>query len=493
MILTDRNQFFNQNDTSSSPGQYNPTPVPQRRKPRRETTEQFRFSFGTEGITQLGGYPLLENEFEYHDLRRQVHRHLRKPRGTHGFTSSEISVWQIVQKLIGCRRLSHADIYRKDPLLEQFFGIKGLPSDTTVGRYNRSFTSEQVGKLKNLNQSITDRICSDAKSQVVWHPQSQQGEDPPSLEVTLDVDGTGLTVYGDQQQAQRGFDFRQKDSPQYRLLSSFVGGLRLWVDSKLISGNYHLKGHGREMVNRARDRLPEHVKISGIRGDNALYNGEDIKKWVNEGKTIGITATKQKKLKEKIGQLNQEDWETFHDEDGGFICELAEVTFAPKKWDHGPYRYMISRRERDQKKQTKQKKLFNLDAKYDYFAFITNHEGDLLDAFQFVVGRCDVENCVKESKIGFDGKDVPHEEFEANRAYMEHVRAAYNLNISISINRLPDGASRYQRERLVRELIRVPARMIRKQGDWMISLPKWWPYKELARDVFKKSAPPPDG
>lgn len=396
MLLFCRDQYYDKKETDTKPGQYNPTPVSQRRFSRRKTSEDFRFTFGTEQITQLGGYPLFEREFEYHDLRRRVHRILRKTRAANGFSSPEITIWEVVQKMLGCRRLYHANKYRRDPLLEKFFGIRGLPDDATVGRYNKSFTPPENEKLANLNESVTDRVFSDARSQVRWHPHSGEenpfeGDGPAKLEVTLDVDGTGLTVYGDQEEAERGFDFREKDSPLYRLLSTFVGGLRLWIDFKLIPGNYSLRGNGREMVKRASRRLPESVEVGAIRGDSALYSGDDIQAWGEEGKTIAISARKKNNLMKKIG---------------------------------------------------------------------------------------------------FDGEEVPHDEFEGNRAYLGHVQLAYNLMISTTINRLPTGVNRYQRERLVRELVKIPARLLREEGGWVISLPDWWPYKKRARTVLKTNPPP---
>lgn len=499
MFLFDRDQFYDKHQTDTTPGEYNPTPVPQRRFSRRNQSDDFRFTFGTSQITQVGGYPLLEKEFERHQLRRRLQRRLRMGRECHGFTSPEISTWQIALKFLGCRRFHHADKYRFDPLLEKFFGIKGLPSDSTISRYNKSFTEQENEKLDRFNRQLTNQLFSDARKQLVWHPQSgeanpfKQEDEKKPMEVTLDIDGTELTVYGKQENARRGRSFRYKDSPQYRLLSSFVAGLGLWVDWKLMSGNHSLRGHGQEMVTRAEGKLPEYVTVTGLRGDNALYSGDDIKRWIEEGKTIGITASCQDNLMKEIGAVGEEEWQSFHDQEGDFVCEIAEITFCPSSWDHGPYRYIISRTEREKPKKTAQKKLFDLDAEYDYYPYITNHEGNLREAYQFVVGRCDVENGIKETKVGFDGKDVPHDSFEGNRSYLGHVQAAYNLKISISLNRLPASANRHQREMLARKLIHIPARLIKQKRGWVISLAEWWPYKKLARQVLTNTGPPPDG
>lgn len=391
--------------------------------------------------------------------------------------------------MLGIKRFHHADPLRFDPVLEEIYGVRGLPSDTTVGNYLRKFTSYDNQKLTRVVDRVTEEGLSRANPFSKDLPVNKMKK--PNRRIVLDIDGTELTVYGKQEKAKRGHSKRKKDSPQYRMLSSFIAGLEWWLDYQLLPGNMSLRGHGDEMVKRAGGRLPDGWVIGGIRGDTALYNGEDIKRWNQRGRTLGISAQKTKDLKREIGAIPEGEWKRFEDEQGELICELAEIKYKPKSWDHGPYRYIVSRRKRKIKRTGKQRALFNMDPWYDYFAYITNHKGDVLSAYQFVVGRCNVENCIKESKIGFDGEEVPHKEYEANQAYLGHVQIAYNIKLAISIDMLSPQACRKRRESFVREMIKVPARLIKDGVDWIVSMPKWWPFKTEIKLVWASSIPPP--
>ncbi len=53
-LLFSKDEFYDKKETKTTPGQYNPYPVSQRRK-RRKSNRNFRLSFGSEQVTQVGG------------------------------------------------------------------------------------------------------------------------------------------------------------------------------------------------------------------------------------------------------------------------------------------------------------------------------------------------------------------------------------------------------------------------------------------------------
>jgi len=480
-------EFYGKTETDTTPGQYNPTPVSQRRQSRRKTTGDVELQFGTRQITQVGGYPLLERAHRHLELRQRLSRGLHLSREANGFTASEISMWLLDQKHLGCRRLYHADQYRYDPILEEHYGIEGLPSDSTVGRYLRGFDPKTNEKLTGVVDAVTHQGLEETRRTVTNRGVNEQDG---AVEVVLDIDGTELTVYGDQENAREGYSHRKKDSRQYRMLGVFIAGMQWWLDLKLLGGNHTLKGYGKPCVESARQRLPTGYRVGGIRGDTALYNGEDIKQWVEAGYCLGISAPLHAPLKRCIGSLSEEDWERYEQEDGELIADVAQIEHQPPKWDHGPYSYVITRRKRDRDK-SQQEELFDRDAEYDYFAYLVVYDGSLLERYRFAVSRCNVESCIKESKIGFDAQEVPHREFEANRAYLQHVQLAYNERIMMGLGMLDGEPQRYQRERLARELILIPGQMIHRGSQWLVSLVEWWPWKASVKKAWKARMPAP--
>jgi len=134
----------------------------------------------------------------------------------------------------------------------------------------------------------------------------------------------------------------------------------------------------------------------------------------------------------------------------------------------------------------------DVDFEYEYVAYITNYDGPLLEQFQFVVGRSNVERNIKETKVGFDGKSVPVDDFSGNRAYLEHVKIAYNLLQVMKMGPLPASLCRHTRSRLARKLFVVPGEMKRDGGEWIIEVPSWWPYREELEAAWCSVMDPPD-
>lgn len=492
MLLFNVDEFYDKNKEKATVGKHNPEPVTRRRF-RRKTTGDFDLQFGSKQLTQVGGYPILERAHRHIELRRKLSRGLHKPRGANGFTSAEISHWLVDQKLLGCRRLDHGDQFREDPILEEHYGVRQLPSDSTVGRYLRGFDEQDNEKLSGVVDGMSQQVFEEMEPKFAREEERKEPRDadsPEPHEVVLDFDGSELTVYGKQEQARRGYSHRKKDTRQYRMLVAVVAGVEWWLDVRLLPGNQTLSGQGEACVESAQKRLPEGYQVGGIRGDSALYSGEDIKRWAEEGYVLGISAPLHKPLKRAIGALDEEDWVRYETEEGELIAEVAQIEYQPEEWGHGPYRYILTRRRRDSRAHD-QRELFNLDPEYDYFAYLTTHEGERREAYEYVVKRCNVESCIKESKIGFDAQEVPHGEFEANVAYLQHVQIAYNEKVMMDLLSLPKTEERVRRERLVREIILVPGLMLRKGSRWLVSLVEWWPWKKQVKKAWKTGMPAP--
>jgi hypothetical protein len=131
-----------------------------------------------------------------------------------------------------------------------------------------------------------------------------------------------------------------------------------------------------------------------------------------------------------------------------------------------------------------QKKLLE-EEKYDIYAYLTNYEGSLWERFKFCVGRCTVEKCIRESKLGFDWHHLPCAEFSANRAYLGHVQLAYNLMISFRLTALGGDAARWSADTVRRRLLAIPGRFGPGNPD-ILHLPKWWPHRHHLRHACRE-------
>jgi hypothetical protein len=280
------------------------------------------------------------------------------------------------------------------------------------------------------------------------------------FKVGLDFDSTCMAVYGKQEGADRGRHPRKKDKPGFQPKFAFLSGLDAMIHHRLYPESAGLNSGFPEFYRGARARLPRRTVLQWVRGDCALYSKENVKMLEREGLTFGISAQKTPHMKAAIGRLPEEAWQEFEDQQGRPV-ELAELYYRPATWP-GPRRvFILSRRL----KESPQKKLWDQE-KYQIYAYLTNASGSLWERYKFCVGRCTVEKCIRESKLGFDWHHLPCAEWDANRAYLGHVQFAYNLMISFKLTALGGAARRWSADTIRRRLLAVPGRISPRNPGW---------------------------
>ena len=89
--------------------------------------------------------------------------------------------------------------------------------------------------------------------------------------VILDYDSTTFTVYGKQEEADRGRSFRKKDKPGYQPRFAFIGGLGIAVHQELLPQSNNLNKDFLSFHQEAIERLPKTANVWAVRGDGALY------------------------------------------------------------------------------------------------------------------------------------------------------------------------------------------------------------------------------
>jgi hypothetical protein len=421
--------------------------------------------FDADNLTTHGGYMLLESFFREIDLRKTLARHIRQAKRSNGFTCPEMASYLIDSKLLGYRRVYHVEVLRRDPLLEESYGIEGLPSDKTVREYLKSYGEHENENLSRCSQYLVDSLVRRTVR------LSRRGG---RLGVTVDFDSSTMTVYGKQEGADRGRSFRKKDKPGFQPKFAFIGEHGVMVNQRLYPQSYNLPSEFGDFQEETLGRLPRYCYVKGVRSDGALYSEERVEGFEKRKWRYGITATRTGDLRGRILQIPEDAWVEGVDEKGR-PYSITEITYRPKTWAKAR-RYIVSRRLKPDAE--KQAYLWPGED-YKYFAYVTNHKGKLYEAFKWCMARCTVENAIKEGKIGFDMDALPCGEFEANQAYLTHVQIAYNLSLFFKMLSLPEGAQGWTIETVRRRLLIIPGILRRSKEGLVLHLPRWWPYAQL--------------
>ena len=444
-------------------------PVPERRFAAIDPNEiEIRFSNRT--ATQFGGYPLWASFLDEVGLDAGIAQHIKMARGPRAFTAPELSRFLIDAKVLGADRLMHLERFRLDPVLTATAGIDGLPSGKTMGVYLKEYTEGNLAGLDRYNTRTTDRL---------WK-KAHRGKPKPG--VVLDYDSETTTAYGKQEGADRGRSFRKKDKPGYQPRYGFIGGVGLMVHRELLPQSHNL---GKDFIRFHEEtvlRVPQKAKIWAVRGDAAIYSFEHIRYFEKRKLVYAISAQKTPDLKEAIAQIPREAWVSGEDEEGR-PYSIARLRYCPKTWDDMERTFIISRRLRYNAHQ----RLLLGDDIYKYFACITNYKAPLETQFRFSTERCSLESFIKEGKGNFHSNFLPCKELSANQAYLGHVQLAYNLAIFFKMLGVPNGVNRWTIQTLRDRIFSICGNLRWKKDRWVLSLPDWWPYQTVFREIQRRS------
>lgn len=461
-------------------------PVPQRGIDT-EDWQNLRIQFDDPDLTGRAGMPLVFLHERNIDLAGKLGRAIKLDRRSDAFRPSQCSKFLIDTKIEGIQRLYHLREPRVDPVYQKEYGLSELPCGKTMGEYLKAFEQNHTDSLDRLNQRFSGWTVRKALRRAEKQAERMEAEQPPPaqevgwtevmerdeegrIKVGIDYDSSCMTTYGKQEEADRGRNPRHKDKPGFQPKFAFLSGLDVMIHQRLYPQSAGLGSGFAQFHAETTERLPEGTVLGSVRGDGAIYSKDNVAMFEGEGLTFGVTAQKTSHMWRAIDLLPEECWHSFEDENGKTV-ELAELYYKPASWP-GPHRvYILSRRL----KKSAQKKLVE-EEKYDIYAYLTNYEGSLWERFKFCVGRCTVEKCIRESKLGFDWEKLPCAESQANRAYLGHVQLSYNLMISFRLTALGGGARRWSADTVRRRLLSVPGRFGPQNGD-ILHLPAWWPHR----------------
>jgi hypothetical protein len=272
---------------------------------------------------------------------------------------------------------------------------------------------------------------------------------------------------------------RKKDKPGFQPRFGFLAGLGVMIHQELRPESYHLNREFLAFHAETVRRLPRGAKLAFVRGDSGIYSLENVQHFERQGLTYGLSAAVTPHLRAQITEIEEDAWDEGKDEYGR-PYSIARIRYRPQTWDRDRT-YLISRRLQDRSRQG----YLLEEARYKYFAYVTNYRGTPADQFRFCTERCSLESFVKEAKLGVHYDRLPCAEATANRAYLAYVQMAYNLGIYFKALTAPRVVNRWTLDTMRARLLRVCGNLRRRAGKWLLSLPRWWPYQSVFRHVAR--------
>ena len=347
-----------------------------------------------------------------------------------GFSPAQQALALCETLIAGGDCLDDAALLRADAAQEQLRG-HAIPDPTTLGRFLASFNLGHVRQLDRALDELFARV----------HPLLGRET------VTLDLDATLVEHHGPvgSRQGTRG---TYTGKIAWHPLLCFVGETGEWLHGKLRNGHAAASRGSSRFVGECLDRVPAGVPVS-LRADEGFW-GQDFFAWLEQREiTYAIGAPQIASVKTRIAEIPPSEWRPSSYRAGS---EVASFEWQPKTWKQ-QRRFVV---RRDPIPTGEQLRLD--DGDYHCYVLVSNdHDRSPDELERWHRAKANVENRIKEAKLGFGLDNLPCRGFHANWAYLLCTLLAYNLLCWLKLLALPAGEHSSYAKRLRFRFISIAA------------------------------------
>lgn len=369
-----------------------------------------------------------------------------------GYSPAEQALALCETLIAGGECLDDAALLRADVAQQQLRGY-AIPDPTTLGRFLASFN---LGHLRQF-----DRALEQVFARV--HPLLERET------VTLDLDATLVEHHGrvGSRQGTRG---TYTGKIAWHPLLCFVGETGEWLHGKLRNGHAAASTGAARFVRECLRRVPVGARVF-LRADEGFWGQDFFAELERREITYAIGAPQIASVKARISEVAASDWRPSSYRAGS---EVASFAWQPKTWKQ-TRRFVVRRDPIEAGEQ-----LTLESGAYHYYVLVSNDQERSPDELErWHRAKANVENRIKEAKLGLGLDNLPCRGFHANWAYLLLTLLAYNLLCWLKLLALPEGERNSYAKRLRFRFIAVAATVGRSGRRLVLRLAAGYP---LLRD-----------
>ena len=391
-----------------------------------------------------------------------------------GVSAGELVVSLAESMLVGGDAFNDLEDLRADDAGAELRAVTCVPAASTAAQLARRLRPSHLRAAEAAMAAAGDRLDADL------------GRDPDEP-VTLDFDSTLVEVYGrNKPGASRAYTGQLAYQP---LLGVWAERGRV-LCSELLSGSDSTRRDDTlALVRRALRLLPAGHGHVGARFDSGFYRVELLRMLRREGVAFSISVPRSSAMWRALEGIGEAEWAPAIDFPG---ADVAEAPYTPQGWEHEPLR-LVARRvafaaeglasdPRARRRRTIPHAQLSLvesgeaSTAYGYSFVLSDMPGDVELVEHHHRRRAQIEERIKDHKLGVSLKHLPASNQDANRTWLFASSLALNLLAMLSDltfgldpdHRLP---RRRQAKYLRRMLLCVPARVIHHARQVTLRLP----------------------
>lgn len=411
-----------------------------------------KFERSGDEVTSRSGLVLFDEFIKAFGLKGILARHMPLPGSNRGFEA-----WRYIEPLVlmlygGGRHIEDLRELREDRALLGATQMGEIPSSSAYGDWLvRMGEGQGLGGLARVIDEFTRKVLRRDEHQ----------------EYTLWSDPT--IIEADKREAEMSY----QGVRGYRPIVTAFKEIPVVVWHRFRPGN--AMGEAVEALKGAYRLLPAGKRIKHAALDSEFYTADVINYLRTESTTFTIVADEDEAVKGAIGAIGEGEWRPYFDKDGVKTDrELAVTVHCMEKTE--AFSLVVMRWT------SRQRDLFCGD-EYRYHAIATDLE---VEAEEVVVQhqeshpeqacvwryneRGQMENIIKELKVGIGMEQMPSGSFEANAMYFALGVLTYNLYVAQKYFVIGEGYQSKTIHSLRWSLIQIPGKLIRHAGRLILKI-----------------------
>jgi len=338
------------------------------------------------------------------------------------------------------------------PSAASLFGMDRFPDQSQINRFLNRMGPDEISQLSLVFEAILDKV-------ILFKDKEK---------VDLNVDATGLVVYGDKYQfAKKGYFPHQRGKEGYQLSLGTTNSEYSQILSLILDpGNMSLNTRLWDTIYEVAEVLGSLERIGIIRADAIYGTGPDITGLIEQNLSFLIKGKDPRTAKRILKRLNPsyDDWKPVDETTWAFDAKYVTITNCPY-----PVRTVLIKAIDAKGK---------LEYRHIYTSFSPREMAEV-EITLFNRKRIDIEAIIRDDKYGLHIDNLRTKNFWGISSYLFIACATHNL-ISLFRKRvlLGTGIEDLGIQTIVKKLTDIPAKFEKEQGKMRVFFPAG---HELAR------------
>jgi hypothetical protein len=421
-----------------------------------------------------------------------------------GLSPGELVVSLAECQLVGGSFFDHVEDVRADQAGARVRAVAATPSAPAALQNAKRFRRCHVQRIERAAARAGERLD---------RALGREASEP----VTVDLDATQVTVYG---QRKRGAGRSRHGCMSYAPHVAFWAQRGRALTCELVGGNREKLSGGEcaTIARRAIALLPAGHGPVTMRIDSAYYAVELLERLRAERARFTVSVPRNQAMWKTLGQIPEDAWTDATDMPG---AQVAETTYTPGGWRHEPLRLIVRRvpfsaSQIAKLRGSRRLKTIHPDqlalalegqvaSVFGYSLMLTDiatTEKTAVEIEHFHRHRAQIEERIKDTKLGQALRHLPSGDEHANRVWLTAALLALNLTAwccdlcpaAGASGKAPDDAPlRRTAQTLRRILFNIPARIVRSARRTILRLPHGFRHADVFRTTLDAvyALPPP--